>query len=212
MRINESIKTSGMASLMGVTPLTIRRWVKTDSIQYHRSPKGHLYFTPEDIQTNLNEEPNTQPNQPQTWAYYTRSSSGSTTALQNQYNELKNNYPEPTHIIKDSGSGLNEHRKGLNKLIKLARNNEITDIAITYQDRLTRFGYTYLKEFFQDHDITIHILHERIGGSPHEELIQDFMSLLASFSGRFYKLKSHQNERKVLQLASQELENREGSE
>lgn len=44
-------------------------------------------------------------------------------------------------IIRDTGSGLNTKRKGLVRLIEMAKNHEIKRIFITSKDRLTRFGY-----------------------------------------------------------------------
>ncbi len=49
------------------------------------------------------------------------------------------------------------------------------------------------------------VLAERQSGSPHEELMADLMSLIASFSGRFYKLRSIENQRRVLALAADAL-------
>ena len=39
-----------------------------------------------------------------------------------------------------------------------------------------------------------------------EELVQDFMSLIASFSGRFYRTRSRENQKKLLSMAEEELE------
>ncbi len=61
----------------------------------------------------------------------------------------------------DVGSGLNDKRKGLLKLMDLAKKGEITDVAIRYRDRLTRFGYGYLEEYFKSHNVTIHVLDEK---------------------------------------------------
>jgi putative resolvase len=50
--------------------------------------------------------------------------------------------------ITDVASGLSDRRAGLLRLMSLARQGRITDLAITYKDRLTRFGFGYLERFF----------------------------------------------------------------
>jgi len=45
----------------------------------------------------------------------------------------------------DVGSGLNENRHGLNKLLDDAENADYGRVLVTYQDRLTRFGFSYLE-------------------------------------------------------------------
>jgi predicted site-specific integrase-resolvase len=64
-------------------------------------------------------------------------------------------------IIEDVGSGLSDQRKGLLKIMALAKGGEITDIAIRYRDRLTRFGFEYLKIYFKSYQVTLHVLDDK---------------------------------------------------
>jgi len=52
-------------------------------------------------------------------------------------------------VIKDTASGLKEDRRGLRKLIEMARKRQIDAIVVAYKDRLTRYGFTYLKELLK---------------------------------------------------------------
>ena len=45
--------------------------------------------------------------------------------------------------------------------------------------------------------------------SPEDELLQDFMSLIASFSGKFYRMRGHAQQRALLQKAGAEINRRE---
>ena len=192
------LSVSGLADLIGVQGQTVRVWVRKGKVPYHRSPTNRVFFTDDDIQAILNQH-NTHPT---TWAYYARSSCGSTTALNNQIRQLKDEYGDtPEYIITDRASGLNENRKGLHQLLELAHQHQITDIAITSQDRLTRFGYTYLEKYLLDNGITIHCLEGQTEKQPEEELIDDFMALLASFSGRYYHLRSTKNQQRFIKEA-----------
>ncbi|WP_285943088.1 IS607 family transposase, partial [Faecalibaculum rodentium] len=82
-------------------------------------------------------------------------------------------------IIRDTGSGLNTKRKGLVRLIEMAKNHEIKRIFITSKDRLTRFGYEYLEELFSMAGVEIVALQEKENKDLQEELVDDMMSLLA---------------------------------
>ena len=79
---------------------------------------------------------------------------------------------------------------------------EFDTIAITAKDRLTRFGYKYLEILFNEYGCNILVLdYEKNDKSVYDELLQDFMSLVASFSGKFYKLRSLRHEQMLLDLA-----------
>ena len=183
----------GLAKQIGVTPQTIRNWVNKDMIPSHIAPSGRTFFTDEDVTQIINKKQNIR-----IWAHYARSSCGSKTALQNQLDQLEEKYGIPEYTIKDSASGLNEKRKGLQKILDLARDKKITDIAITTEDRLTRFGYEYLNRYLTENGVKIHILTGTTEKQPEAELIDDFMALLALFSGRYYHLRSNKNEKKFL--------------
>lgn len=204
LNIMAAIRTAKMAELMGCTPQTIRKWVDTGKIPYHKNPAGQLIFTDEDIKQALGDTEAIAGNE-HAWAYYIRSSQGKTSSLNNQEKLLRSQYPQPKYIIKDRASGLNENRKGLKRLITLAKNNDITDIAITNKDRLTRFGYKYLEELFKQNGIKIHYIQTKQTKDAADELMDDFMALIASFSGRFYQQRNKANTRKLLDNAAARL-------
>lgn len=108
---------------------------------------------------------------------------------------------KPLEVITDVGSGLNANRKGLNKLIKYVIESKVDTVYIKYKDRLTRFGYEYLEKFFESYDVKIIVLEDGESKTNQEELVEDMMSLIASFSGKFYGLRS-----KEKKLLHQELE------
>ena len=58
-------------------------------------------------------------------------------------------------VLKDVASGLNTQRKGLLKLFKLVEGKSVDIVLITYKDRLTRFGFEYIEEFFSTMGVKI---------------------------------------------------------
>lgn len=200
-----------MADILGVTPQTIRKYAKNGQIPYHTTPSGQLIFTDQDIQQALNHTNNTNTTTPvqEKWALYARSSSGDTTIINNQLNTLKQYCQDKniTHTITDKASGMNEHRKGINKLIKLAKQGEITDIIATRKDRYTTFGYTYLQELFNAYNVSIHYLTENTEQKTIEnELMDDFMTITTSFAGRLSQMRSKEAKQALLQKAIQRTE------
>jgi putative resolvase len=52
-------------------------------------------------------------------------------------------------VITEQASGLNEKRRGLRRLFRLAAADEIDVVLIEFKDRLARFGFAYLVEALQ---------------------------------------------------------------
>ena len=94
-------------------------------------------------------------------------------------------------ILKEVGSGLNDKRVQLQKLLKMVCNDEVRNVYVTYKDRLTRFGYHYLETMFLSHNVNIIVVKDsHAEKSVQEELVEDMMSLIASFSGKLYGMRS----------------------
>ncbi|BCS91566.1 MAG: first ORF in transposon ISC1904 [Metallosphaera javensis (ex Sakai et al. 2022)] len=85
-------------------------------------------------------------------------------------------------------------RKGFQKLLRMLLNNEVSKIVIAYPDRLVRFGFEILEEVCKTHGCEIIIL-EKEDKTPEQELIEDLISILVSFSGKLYGMRSHKYER-----------------
>lgn len=185
-----------------MTPQTVRKYAKNDDIPYHLSPSGQLFFTDEDVLKILGDNSGKD----KVWVHYARSSSGDKNAIDEQFNKLSVYYGTPDFTVSDKASGLNEHRQGIHKLIKLAKDGNITDVAATRKDRFTRFGYIYLEELLLAYGVTIYYMTEKSTSTMQEELMDDFMALLASFTGRYSQLKSKDAKRALLNKALEKVD------
>ena len=94
-----------------------------------------------------------------------------------------------THIIKDVGSGLNDNRSGFVKLTDLIIKQKVNKLVIEHKDRLTRFQFKFIKKMFESYGCEVIVING-MDVSDTEELAADMMSLLASFSGKFYGKRS----------------------
>lgn len=100
------------------------------------------------------------------------------------------------HIIKDCGSGLNDNRAGFNRLTDLVIQGKVSKVIIEHKDRLTRFQFNFIRKLFTSYGCEVVILNGT-DVSNEEELAADMMSLLASFSGKFYGRRSAERRKKV---------------
>lgn len=96
-------------------------------------------------------------------------------------------------VIKECASGLNDRRP---QLIKLLRNPKVTLIVVEHQDRLTRFGFNYIRLWAETKGCKIEVINE--AANDKEDLMQDFVSLITSFVTRLYGLR--RSKRKTEQL------------
>ena len=114
--------------------------------------------------------------------------------LERQINHLKifavDHNPKNLIVKSDIGSGLNDNRKKLNQLISLVQNDKINRIFIMYKDRLTRFGFNYIKQICDFHNTEIIIVsNEENDKSLSEELTDDIISVIHSSSDKLYGMR-----------------------
>ena len=123
--------------------------------------------------------------------------------LERQLNVLREwvrkNYGDVNVVeVKDIGSGLKEDRRGLKKLIELARRRQIDAIVVAYKDRLTRFGFEYLVELFRAYGVNVVVAFQEEPKDYMQELVEDFVEIVKSFASRIYGHRSHKYEKVVM--------------
>ena len=103
-----------------------------------------------------------------------------------------------TLVLSDIGSGLKASRRQLQRLLKLVCEDKVSEVAITYEDRLTRFGQEFLETLFACFDVTLTVVEPGAEKTPEQELTDDLLTLITSFSGRLYGMRS-QKQKELLQ-------------
>jgi len=114
--------------------------------------------------------------------------------LVNQVKYLEENVKDYDQVITDVGSGLNMKRKGFLKLLRMILNNEVSKVVVAYPDRLVRFGFEIIEEVCKAHNCEIVVLN-REDKTPEQELIEDLISILVSFSEKLQGMRSHKYEK-----------------
>lgn len=93
-------------------------------------------------------------------------------------------------VVKECGSGLNDSRP---KLIKLLSDQKVTRIVVEHEDRLTRFGFNYITTLFNGEIVVVNEVE-----TDEEDIIQDLTSIITSFCARIYG--KRRSKRKTEQL------------
>ena len=87
-------------------------------------------------------------------------------------------------------------------LIREIENDNIARIFITYKDRLTRFGYAYIKTICDTHGTSIiTVSDEVLDKSTSEELAEDIIAIIHSFSGKLYGMRKHVIDETIRELS-----------
>jgi len=118
--------------------------------------------------------------------------------LVNQVKYLEENVEDYDRVITDVGSGLNVKRKGFLKLLRMILNNEVSKVVVAYPDRLVRFGFEVIEEACKAHNCELAVLN-REDETPEQELIEDLISILVSFSEKLQGMRSQEKVRKCVE-------------
>jgi len=100
-------------------------------------------------------------------------------------------------VLSDVASSLNAERKGLLKLFDYVVNRKADVVVITYKDRLTRFGFEYLEYFFKQYNVRIEAVLGEEPKDAYQEFVEDLMSIITSFAGKLYGVRSHKKKKFV---------------
>ncbi|MCD6196283.1 MAG: IS607 family transposase [Staphylothermus sp.] len=183
-------RVSEVARMLNVSTVAVRKWIKSGKLRARRI--GKLWMIPEsELMRFLGEKPREI-----RAVIYARVSSYKQKRdgnLDRQIERLRNYCSAKGYkvvdIITDVTSGLKEDRNGLQKLFDIVENHQADVVVVEFRDRLTRFGFDYLKRYFESHGVKVEVVEETEKGYM-EELIEDFVAIVISFAGRIYGKRS----------------------
>ena len=98
--------------------------------------------------------------------------------------------------FEDIGSGMSSDRKNFNKICQMIFKGEVDTLIIENKDRLTRFGFDMLEQFFKYFGTSILVLNDSLENKSYEqELTEDLIAIIHYFS-----MKSYSHRRKLNKL------------
>jgi putative resolvase len=194
--------------LLNVSKSTLQRWDRSGKLCAVRTEGNHRRYKKSDIDSIIGTVETSADTANIVVATYARCSS----ADQKNHGDLDRQSArlfeyctghkyKVEHIIKDVGSGLNDKRKGFVKLCNLVVNRKINKVIVEHKDRLTRFQFNLIKFFFNSYGVEVELLDKK-EYTQQEELVNDIMMLMASFSGKCYGQRAKENKAKRKQNVS----------
>ena len=205
--VGNLIDISEAAQRLGVTLITLRRWDALGKLKSVRTFGNHRRYRLDEIEALVNSVEVMQSSQKNAFIYCRVS-----TKKQQESGNLQRQQERLIQYCQDKGykvvtvyeevaSGLNDHRRELTKMFRNL--SEADFIVVEYEDRLARFGYSYLKEFAASFNVAIEAV-EKVGKlQPNEEMVNDLVSIVTCFSARLYGARGG---RKIKQTLVQTLE------
>ena len=175
-------KPKEFAELLNVTVKTLQRWDREKTLVANRAPTNRRYYTYDQY---LQFKGIGRDADSRKIVIYTRvSTRNQTDDLENQVDFLQNYVNAKglivDEVIRDYGSGLNYNRKKWNQLLGEGMENKVKMIFVSHKDRFVRFGFDWFEKFCNKFNVEIVVVkNDKL--SPHEELVQDIVSILHVF-------------------------------
>lgn len=169
------MKLSTYAKKVGVCYKTAWRWYQKGKISGYQMSTGTIIITQEEQRTC-----------PQKVAIYARVSSNENKKNLDSQAERLVGYCTAKgwqihQIVKEVGSGINDNRK---KLLKLIMDESITIIVVEHKDRLTRFGFSYIENLMSLSGRKIEVVN--LASNAKEDLLTDLVAIIYSFCAKLY--------------------------
>lgn len=195
------------SEILGVSKSTLRRWDEEGKLKPHRTgTRGHRRYDTDELNGYMGIAKQEIANDLGV-AVYCRVSS----ADQKSHGDLErqklrlleycaSQHYRVDYVMDEVGSGMNDKRKKLRKLMKLAREHKINKLVIERYDRLTRFNYELLVEYFESHGVKIEFLDNVLGTSFESDLVKDILSIIMVFSAKLYGKRSKENKLRMKEL------------
>ncbi len=186
-RINEFAKRIGRSTS------TVRRWEQEGKILSKRLPSGHRYFDESDVRLALGGRPEKR----LTVVYCRVSSAGQKHDLTSQV-EAMEIYCRASGVavdewIQEIGGGMNFKRKKFLEVLDRILHGEIAKVLVAHKDRLMRFGFDVFEHIATNHGCEVVIVNQE-SLSPQQEMVEDLMAIVHTFSCRLYGMRKYKNQ------------------
>lgn len=179
------MKSNEVLSMLGISRVTLCRYVKLEKIRVVELPNGYYSYNKEDVYKLKGLDVKRKK------VIYARvSTSKQEKELESQIENItayanKNGYGID-EVYSDIASGMNLDRKGFTKLLSGVMANEIDEIFISYKDRLALLDFDLVTRLFAQYGTKITVINSSENKSAEEELFEDLISVIHSFSIKAY--------------------------
>ena len=181
------------AKRIGKSAGTVRRWDKEGRFVARRTPANQRFFEEADILRALGVKP---PEKQKTLVYCRVSSKGQADDLESQVKAMRKfclgGGIAVDEWIVETGGGMNFKRKRFLEIMQAIERREVGLLIVAHKDRFVRFGFDFFAAFAEAHGCEIRVANQE-QLSPQQEMVEDLMSIVHTFSCRLYGLRGYKD-------------------
>ncbi|RVY80143.1 IS607 family transposase [Helicobacter pylori] len=179
------MKSKEVLKILKISRVTLWKYVKSGKIRVKQEPNGYYTYNDSDVYSLAGIEDG------RLNVVYARVST------QKQKQDLQNQIENCISFINAKGisvdsiysdikSGMSLDRKGFMELLNAVMAFKIKAVYISYKDRLARLSYELVEKLFSDYGTKIVIINQCESISLEQELFEDIMQTIHSFSMKMY--------------------------
>ena len=184
------LRQSEVTQKYRLSKTTLHRWLRDGKLTDHRTVGGHRRYDSAEIEVLLSVSNGVTVTEKDVAIYARCSTQKQAENLTRQHKRLIEACGDRGYRIildcSEIASGLNDNRRQFFKIIDAACKGEVKKVVVEHRDRLTRFGLRTIERFFKGVGCTVEVLEQVEGKSEHEELVEDILTIIVSFSSRIY--------------------------
>ena len=196
--------------IYNLSPTTLLRWEKKGELHPIKTTGGHRRYKESELLALLGFAENSP--RGGRCALYARVSTqkqADSGDLDRQLGRLKEIAKRRGYAVvaefKEIASGMNENRKQLAQLMDSVADGKIDIVLVEYRDRLARFGFKYLNRYCHQFRVVIDEADDRPAKEPQEELVEDMIAIVTSFSARLYGKRGGRVAKKLSNIIEKEV-------
>lgn len=189
-QMNAIYKPNEFGEKIGKSVVTLRRWDRLGILPAKRTPTGHRYYDDEDVIAYLGIK---RPKR-KTIVYCRVSSVGQKNDLKSQVDAMEqfclSSGVAVDEWVQEISGGMNFKRKKFLAIVNEIIDGKVEKLIVAHKDRLVRFGFDFLDHLASEHGCEIVVVNQE-SLSPKQEMVEDLMSIIQTFSCRLYGLRKY---------------------
>lgn len=180
-------KINEFAKRIGKSTSTLRRWDAEGRLIAKRTLTGQRYYDESDVRKILG----IKDIERKTIVYCRVSSHNQKDDLKSQVTAMEqfclNGGIAVDEWIQEIGGGMNFKRKKFLSLMSRISTGEVKALLVAHKDRLCRFGFDFFEHMATENGCEIKVVNQE-SLSPQQEMVEDLMAIIHTFSCRLYGL------------------------
>ena len=186
-------KPNEFADKIGRSVATLRRWDRNGTLNAKRTPTGHRYYDDEDVRIYHGIKQSKR----KTIVYCRVSSHGQKDDLKSQVEAMETFCLASGFVvdewIQEIASGMNFKRKKFLNVMGEITEGRVEKLIIAHKDRLARFGFDFFAHLAAEHGCECVVVNQE-SLSPQQEMVEDLMAIIHTFSCRLYGLRTYKKQ------------------